>query len=197
MVTIQVAPQVAAILDTLQKKAEAEGVSLDTLLLPLVPLNGSEMERPFHETASPEEMHAETLSALATLRAAGASISIIPQNVIEFWNVATRPAEKNGLGFTRQQALAEVEKIERLFHLTLNAPAIYAEWKRLVIAHAVEGKQVHDTRIVAAMNVRGITHLLTYNKAHFVRFAGIVVISPSEIVSIQSAPGATKNGEKD
>ena len=55
MVTIQVAPRVAAILDTLQKRAEAEGVSLDAILLPLVPLNGSDGERPFYETATPEE----------------------------------------------------------------------------------------------------------------------------------------------
>jgi len=54
-VTIQVAPQVAAILDTLQKRADAQGVSLDALLLPLVPLNGSDSERPFYETATPEE----------------------------------------------------------------------------------------------------------------------------------------------
>ena len=55
MVTIQVAPRVAAILDTLQKRAEAQGVSLDALLQPLVPLNGSEVEKPFYETATTEE----------------------------------------------------------------------------------------------------------------------------------------------
>jgi len=54
-VTIQVAPQVAAILDVLQKRAEAEGVPLDALLLPLVPLNGAEGVPPFYETASTEE----------------------------------------------------------------------------------------------------------------------------------------------
>jgi hypothetical protein len=54
-VTIQVAPQVAAILDTLQKRAEAEGVSIDELLLPLVPFNGEPEERPFYETATTEE----------------------------------------------------------------------------------------------------------------------------------------------
>jgi hypothetical protein len=53
-VTIQVAPQVAEILQALQEKAEAEGVSLDTLLLPLVPLKDEE-KRPFYETASTEE----------------------------------------------------------------------------------------------------------------------------------------------
>lgn len=39
-VTIEVAPQVAQILLALQRRAEAEGVSLDSLLMPLVALNG-------------------------------------------------------------------------------------------------------------------------------------------------------------
>lgn len=142
-------------------------------------------------------MHAETLNALAVLKTNGDSVSIIPQNVIEFWNVATRPVEKNGLGFTHQQTQAEVERIERIFQLILDTPEIYAEWKRLVIAHAVQGKQVHDTRIVAAMNIHGITHLLTYNKNDFGRFAGIVIVSPPEVVSSQSAPTTTKSDEKD
>ncbi len=55
MLTIQVAPQVAAILQALQERADVEGVSLDTLLLPLVALKGVEEERPFYETASTEE----------------------------------------------------------------------------------------------------------------------------------------------
>jgi len=59
MVTIQVAPQVAAILQALQQQAEEQGVSLDTLLLPLVPfsegVNGESEERLFYETATPEE----------------------------------------------------------------------------------------------------------------------------------------------
>ncbi|MGH9767761.1 MAG: type II toxin-antitoxin system VapC family toxin [Blastocatellia bacterium] len=139
-------------------------------------------------------MHAETLNALAAVKTTGATVSIIPQNVIEFWNVATRPVEKNGLGLTNPQTQAEVERIERLFQLILDTPAIYAEWKRLVIAHAVQGKQVHDTRIVAAMNVHGITHLLTYNKNDFSRFAGIVVVSPSEVTSSRLAWTIPKAG---
>ena len=39
-VTIQVAPIVAQILHVLQQRAEAEGVSLDSLLMPLMPQNG-------------------------------------------------------------------------------------------------------------------------------------------------------------
>jgi hypothetical protein len=33
------------------------------------------------------------------------------QNIAEFWNVATRPAEHNGLGFPAPAALVEVEKV--------------------------------------------------------------------------------------
>ena len=35
------------------------------------------------------------------------------QNIAEFWNVATRPAERNGLGFSPQEALQEVGNIEK------------------------------------------------------------------------------------
>jgi len=52
-VTIEVAPQVAQILLELQRRAETEGVSLDSLLLPLVAPNGGEEERIFEK--APEE----------------------------------------------------------------------------------------------------------------------------------------------
>jgi predicted nucleic acid-binding protein len=127
-------------------------------------------------------MHAETLAALSSLRTSGHSLCVFPQHVIEFWNVATRPAEKNGLGFSHQQAITEVEKIEKLFRLILDAPAIYGEWKHLVIARSVSGKQVHDTRIAATMTVHGITHLLTYNTGDFERLAAIHAVSPADCV---------------
>ncbi|MCI0391820.1 MAG: PIN domain-containing protein [Acidobacteria bacterium] len=152
----------------------------------------------FLRLAEPKHpMHAETKGAINSLVAKGDNVGVVPQNVIEFWNVATRPADKNGLGYTIQQTQAEIERIEAFFQLILDTPAIYAEWKRLAIVHAVEGKQVHDTRIVAAMNVHGITNLLTYNKKDFGRFADIVVVSPSEVMSSQSAPTVAKRDGKD
>jgi predicted nucleic acid-binding protein len=152
----------------------------------------------FLRLAEPKHpMHAEAKGAINALAARGDSVCVVPQNIIEFWNVATRPSNKNGLGCTCQHTQTEVEKIEKLFHFILDTPAIYAEWKRLVIAYAVQGKQVHDTRIVAAMNVHDITHLLTYNKNDFGRFAGIIVVSPSEVMSSQSAPTVAKSDERD
>lgn len=134
-------------------------------------------------------MHQETLAALALLKSSGHSLCIFPQQIIEFWHVATRPADKNGLGFNHQQTQIEVEKIEKLFQLILDLPAIYGAWKQLVIAHSVSGKQVYDARIAAAMTVHSITHLLTYNTADFKRFAAIQAISPAVLIPpSQSSP---------
>jgi predicted nucleic acid-binding protein len=109
----------------------------------------------------------------------GEIVYFTPQNVAEFWNVMTRPVANNGLGFSVAQALAEVEKIEATLTLLPDSPAIYSEWKRLVIKHSVLGAKVHDTRLVASMNVHGVGRLLTFNTADFQRF-GIEVLTPTE-----------------
>ncbi|CAN5503607.1 hypothetical protein BH10ACI1_BH10ACI1_17400 [soil metagenome] len=126
-------------------------------------------------------MHGATLSAVTKLFANGDNLCLLPQNLIEFWNVATRPADKNGLGWTTAQTDAEVADLEKIFTVLPDSPAIFTEWRHLVVKHSVLGKQVHDTRIVAAMNVHKITHLLTFNIDDFKRFAGITLINPTTI----------------
>jgi predicted nucleic acid-binding protein len=121
-------------------------------------------------------MCAMALNALAVLRARGARLCVVPQNLIEFWSVATRPVERNGLGMTAAQALTELARLETLFIVLPDTPAIYEEWRLLVVAHGVTGVNVHDTRLVAAMRVHGVTDLLTFDQDHFNRYAGITVI---------------------
>jgi predicted nucleic acid-binding protein len=50
------------------------------------------------------------------------------QNIAEFWNVATRPVEVNGLGFSHDEVLQEVGSIENLLTLLPDFPAIYPVW---------------------------------------------------------------------
>ncbi len=59
------------------------------------------------------------------------------QNIAEFWNVATRPAEVNGLGLSPEEAPQEVSSIEKLLILLPEVPAIYAVWKQIVQEHRV------------------------------------------------------------
>jgi hypothetical protein len=88
---------------------------------------------------------------------------------------------ERGLGLTPAQALAELTSIKRFFPFLADTPAIYGEWEKLIVQHSVLGKNGHDTRYVAAMNIHGITHFLTDNKDDFKRFTNITVLSTSDI----------------
>lgn len=114
---------------------------------------------------------------------------MVPQNLIEFWNVATRPAEQNGLGWSATETDIEVSRLEAIFDVLPDEPSIYSEWRRLVIVNGVLGKNVHDARIAAAMKVHKITKLLTFNIKDFRRFSDIILIDPA------SLPGVDVTGE--
>ena len=113
--------------------------------------------------------HQAAVESVAKLLERGETVLFTAQNVYEFWNVVTRPIASNGLGFSTAQARAEVEKIETVLTLLPDSPAAYPEWKRLVAKHGVQGVQVHDTRLVASMNVHGVRQLLTFNTGDFVQ----------------------------
>jgi predicted nucleic acid-binding protein len=74
----------------------------------------------------------------------------------------------------------EIATLESFLSILEESIDVYAEWKRLVVAHGVSGVQVHDARIVAAMNVYGVTELLTFNVQDFRRFIGIKVTGPEQ-----------------
>lgn len=126
-------------------------------------------------------MHAVALNAVTKLLSDGHNLCLIPQNLIEFWNVTTRPADKNGLGRTPAQTEKDLKSLESNFTVLPESPAIYPEWRRLVVEHSVIGKQVHDTRLVAAMNVHQIDSLLTFNIGDFTRFRTISIIDPAAV----------------
>lgn len=104
-------------------------------------------------------------------------IYIFPQNCIEFWNVATRPVKNNGFGYSFEDADFFLRLIERVFHLIGDDARIYREWRKLVVDFGVSGVQAHDARIVAAMLVHNITHILTFNTKDFARYSSIGVIA--------------------
>ena len=64
-----------------------------------------------------------------------------------------------------------------------DSPAVYRVWRRLVVDYDVSGVQVHDARLVAAMIVHDLTHILTFNTADFNRYApeGIIAVDPATV----------------
>lgn len=123
--------------------------------------------------------------AIRLLRTSRHNLYITPQNCAEFWNVATRPSDKNGLGFDIEKTAKLLQLYERLFLVIPDNPNIYSEWKRLVKKHQVKGVQVHDARLVAAMITHGLNHILTFNVKDFKRYQveRIKAVSPQNLVN--------------
>ncbi len=112
-------------------------------------------------------LHSVVRGAVRRLGDSGEDVCILPQNVVEYWNVATRPpSARGGFGLT-------------LF--LPDTPDVHAEWRRLVVQIGVSGVQVHDARIAACLHVHGVTRLLTFNTKDFTRYSGFVAVDPAQI----------------
>lgn len=131
-------------------------------------------------TQPDHESHSAAVESVALLLERGEPVCFTPQNVAEFWNVATRSLSQNGLGFSTDQCAAQVQTIETALILLPELPAAYPEWKRLVEAHRVIGARVHDARLVAMMNIYGIRRILTFNVADFRRY-DLDVLNPLDV----------------
>lgn len=118
--------------------------------------------------------------ALNALRASGEELQITPQNLVEFWAVATRPVAVNGLGLTVEKAINKVSAFKSLFVLLPELP-VQSESERLVKQYSVSGKNCHDARLVAAMLVHGTDKILTFNVQDFARYNGIEVLDPRTV----------------
>ena len=112
----------------------------------------------------------------------GEVVSVIPQNLIEFWAVATRPTLNNGLGMSVDEAAQHIAAFKTVFELLPDTDSIFKEWEQLVVRHQVLGKQVYDARLVAAMSVHNLTSLLTFNDRDFKRFTEIIVVNPHNLI---------------
>jgi predicted nucleic acid-binding protein len=126
-------------------------------------------------------MHEGAVRAVLSLIEQGEMLYIVPQNLVEFWVVATRPIAVNGLGLSVTNVLEEIKQIKSTFTLLSDTEAIFPTWEHLVLKHEVMGKPAHDARLVAAMIVHHLTNLLTFNTDDFKRFSEICAIDPDSI----------------
>jgi predicted nucleic acid-binding protein len=111
------------------------------------------------------------------------SVFFCPQDIAEFWNVATRPADRNGLGFSHEEVLREVASIEESLTLVPDVPAIYAAWKRIVYVYKVQGVKVYDAPLVAVMNVYAVESILSFNSADFKRYDLVATVHPASLLT--------------
>lgn len=146
---------------------------IDTSVL----LRTVQVRNPFYETAT---------GAIERLLEQGRKPHIVPQNLVEFWAVATRPVGSNGLGLSPEITALEIARLKEMFEFLPDTPAIHEIWERLVIEYQVCGKPSHDARLVAAMRAHGLKAILTFDRDGFSRYAGIEVVHPADIAGTQS-----------
>lgn len=128
-------------------------------------------------------MHQPAFDAVKRLSQEGHRLHVVPQNLYEFWVVCTRPISVNGLGKTAPEAVAELSAIKSLFLLAQDTPAVFTAWEQIVASIPVIGKNAHDARLVAAMTVHGLSHLLTFNARDFQSHPGIVAVTPADVLT--------------
>jgi predicted nucleic acid-binding protein len=118
--------------------------------------------------------------AIEKLMGQGHDLALVLQVIAEFWNVCTRPADKNGLGLTTARTAVKLQQLESVMIFYRDVPAIYDIWRDLVSRYDVKGAKVHDTKLVAAMLAHELTHILTFNGDDFKRFQEIDIIHPEK-----------------
>ena len=128
--------------------------------------------------------HQTILQAIRTLLDRGEELVVAVQNLAEFWNVSTRPKEKNGgLELPVETASRRLRVIERLSTVLSESLPSFEEWKRLLTTHRVLGVKVHDARLVSVMLVSNVRNILTLNVRDFQRYSEITAVSPDEVLT--------------
>lgn len=128
-----------------------------------------------------EPLYRVVMEAIEALHQRESDVYVTAQNLIEFWNAATRPQDRNGFGMTPDEASRGVDRIKTFFRFAEDTPVIFDEWLTLARDAGESGVQVHDARLVAVMRAHGLTHLLTLNPRDFTRYTGIQIIEPRQL----------------
>lgn len=124
-------------------------------------------------------------SATNKLISGGERLAMVPQNIYEFWAVATRgpglpPTGQNGLGMKPDLANQWVRFFCRRFLLLVDRGELCDTWLELVARLRVKGYRSHDLRLAAAMQTYGISQILTFNGEDFKRFP-VQVLDPRSV----------------
>ena len=133
---------------------------------------------------SDDPQHPVITQALKALVGQGVRLCYTSQTLGEFWNASTRPLDKNGFGLTVTETDRLARVIERDFELLPDSRETHERWRALLVAHGVQGVQVHDARLAASMYVYRVGLLLTINVRDFRRFDGLRVMHPSQITEV-------------
>jgi hypothetical protein len=82
-------------------------------------------------------MHVVARHAVIKLQANGDRLVLVPQNIYEYWVVATRPIPNNVLGFSPKHTKYTVNAFLETFSLLRDERGIFPLWQDLVRSLAI------------------------------------------------------------
>src|SRR5689334_3266458 len=85
-------------------------------------------------------------------------VAVAPQTLFEFWAVATRGRDVNGIGMEVDRARQWVAMCGRMFRLLPDPADLTTRWADIVARFAIKGFRAHDARYVAFMELHRINH---------------------------------------
>lgn len=152
--------------DALAEPADRELILLDTNVL----VYGYFAEDP---------RHAACRALLDRAQDADAGFCVAPQNLVEFFSIATSP-KRVTKARTSAEAAALLDELLALPGLTLLAvpPDVVDRWLRMIREHSAKGPKVFDLQLAATMLGNGVGILYTYNLADFQSIPGIQATPP-------------------
>ena len=123
-------------------------------------------------------------SAVSKLLKQGEKLAYITQTVAEAWVVLTRPATaRGGFGLSYSEVRTCRNRLERAFILLEDNAQVYPYWKQYVDQHQIVGVNAHEARLVATMQVHGVTRILTFNVNDFKRYQHLDVLTPQGVLA--------------
>lgn len=129
-----------------------------------------------------DDQHSLVTRAITALLVQSDECYLTAQVLIEFWVVATRPADVNGLGWSTEQTRYVIDQLLERFPVADETVQTLPIWLDLVTDNQIKGKRTHDARIVAVMLASGIRHVLTLNPDDFSGIPSVTVTHPQDIV---------------
>ena len=114
--------------------------------------------------------HRDALMVLNDWASANNGLCTSGQVLREYLAVATRPAERNGLGLKLPDALGNVRAIRERTTLLAEDARVAERLATLLADIECLGKQVHDANLIATMLVHGVGTIVTMNLGDFARF---------------------------
>lgn len=130
-----------------------------------------------------DPQHTVATNAIKHLLRSEYQLFIVPQVIYEFWVVCTRPVSANGLSLSIQQVKRRVLQLAKVCQFLPDPPDLYDQWLHCVTTYRVSGKNAHDARLIATMQLHAIPHLVTLNGGDFRRYQDVEVHSPLDVLA--------------